>query len=418
MSRGLPETAAQTSADHPWPIRVLTIKIGNYLKRMPPVWTEGQVVELSRRGDSPLAYLILRDPVVEMSQSVVVRRQVLDAMADPLVEGARVVARLVPDYYDGRGIFRLRAVDIRPVGLGELLAQIEHRRRLLAAEGLFDPSRKKALPFAPAVIGLVCGRDSDAEHDVVANSRARWPGTRFEVRRVRVQGTGAALAVTQALRGLDADAAVEVIVIARGGGSLEDLLAFSDEGLVRAVAACATPVVSAIGHEADNPLLDLVADVRASTPTDAARLLVPDAAEHHRLVRATLAALRTAVGRRLALEHEVLAGWRARLGARSPARVLDEGRVAVLEQRRRARQGLHSRLALEAAEVGHLRARLRVLSPQATLDRGYAIVLDPQGRIVTDAGQIHPGDALDVVLARGRTLVQVQRAVAPGPDEA
>ena len=413
MSTGLPETAAQTSPDQPWPIRVLTIKIGNYLKRMPPVWTEGQVVELSRRGDSKLAYLTLRDPVVDMSQSVVVHRQVLDAMAVPLVEGARVVARLVPDYYDGRGIFRLRAVDLRPVGTGELLAQIEHRRRLLASEGLFEPARKKPLPFAPAVVGLVCGRDSDAEHDVVVNTRARWPGTRFEIRRVPVQGTGAALAVGEALRALDADGAVEVIVIARGGGSLEDLLAFSDEGLVRAVAACGTPVVSAIGHEADSPLLDLVADVRASTPTDAARHLVPDAAEQHRQVQATVTALRAATARRLTRERDGLAGWRARLTSRSPARVLADGRVAVVEQRRRARQSLRNRLTLEAAEIVHLQARLRAMSPQATLDRGYAIVLNPAGELVTEAAHTHPGDTLDVVLARGRAVVQVQRTVEP-----
>ena len=418
MSTGLPETAAQTSPDHPWPVRVLTIKIGNYLKRMPPVWTEGQVVELSRRGDSRLAYLTLRDPVVDMSQSVVVHRQVLDAMPGPLVEGARVVARLVPDYYDARGLFRLRAVEIRPVGIGELLAQIEHRRRLLASEGLFEPSRKKPLPFAPSVVGLVCGRDSDAEHDVVVNTRARWPGTRFEIRRVPVQGTGAALAVGEALRALDADPAVEVVVIARGGGSLEDLLAFSDEGLVRAVAASTTPVVSAIGHEADSPLLDLVADVRASTPTDAARHLVPDATEQARQLRAAVAALRAAAGRRLAREREALGGWRARLAARNPAQVLADGRATVTGHRHRARQGLRTRLALDAAEVAHLRARLRALSPQATLDRGYAIVLAPDGQVVTDATAAAPGDTLDVVLARGRAVVRVQRTVPADADDA
>ena len=415
MSTPLPETAAQTSPQQPWPIRVLTIKIGNYLKRMPPVWTEGQVVEISRRGDSKLAFMTLRDPVVDMSQAVVVHRQVLDAMPTPLVEGARVVARLVPDYYDARGLFRLRAVDLKPVGIGELLAQVEHLRRLLAAEGVFDPSRKKPLPFAPAVIGLVCGRDSDAEHDVVVNTGKRWPGTRFEIRRVPVQGTGAASAVAEAVRGLDADPAVEVIVVARGGGSLEDLLPFSNEALIRAVAACRTPLVSAIGHEADSPLLDLVADVRASTPTDAARLLVPDAAAQRRDLAGTRAALRAATARALGREQESLAGLRARLAARDPAQVLADGRLQVADHRRRARHALRHRFTLEDAQVGHLRARLRAMSPQATLDRGYAIVLDEAGRVVTASDQTSPGARLDVVLGRGRAVVEVADVVPADP---
>lgn len=407
MSPDLPQTAAQTTPEMPWPVRVLTTKIARYLMRMPVVWVEGQVVELRRRGDSPSAYLTLRDPVVDLSQSVVVARTVLDSMPTPLSDGARVVARLVPEYFDKRGQFLLRAVDIRPVGVGALLAQIEQLRRLLASEGVFDQSRKRPLPFAPSLVGLVCGRDSDAEHDVVVNTGKRWPATSFRVVRVPVQGSGAARAVADAVATLDGDPGVEVIVVARGGGSLEDLLPFSNEALIRAVSACRTPVVSAIGHEADTPLLDLVADARASTPTDTARLLVPDAADHVRQVQAARAALRAAMRQRVRWHQDGLDTLRARLDRVDPGRVLVEGSLQVAEHRGRMERAVRHRMERESVDTAHLIARLRAISPQATLNRGYAIVIGQDGAVVRDAQHTKVGQQLDVMLGQGRLTTEV-----------
>ncbi|MBA2639519.1 MAG: exodeoxyribonuclease VII large subunit, partial [Nocardioidaceae bacterium] len=272
-----------TSAEHPAPLRVVSQAIGSWLGRLGAVWIEAQVAELTLRQDR--AWLTLRDPVVDMSLRASCSRRVLDSMPVPLTEGAQVVVHARPSYYDQRGSLSLHLDLIRPVGLGELLARLEQRRRLLAAEGLFAAERKRLLPFLPERIGLVTGAASAAEHDVLEVTRRRWPGVRFRVEHVRVQGEGAAREVIEAVRRLDADAAVDVIVVARGGGSMEDLLPFSDEGLVRAVSAARTPVVSAIGHEPDNPILDLVADVRAATPSDAAKQVVPDVAEELRCVR-------------------------------------------------------------------------------------------------------------------------------------
>ncbi|WP_048549863.1 exodeoxyribonuclease VII large subunit, partial [Nostocoides japonicum] len=295
MSQPLPEKAADTTAEHPWPVRLLSVKIAEYVERMSVLWVEGQVVQLNRRPGAGTAYLTLRDPDVDMSLSVAVRVTALDAMAAPLDAGARVVVQAKPEFWTTRGSLILDARQIRPVGVGELLARIEYLRRTLAAEGLFDEARKKPLPFLPRVVGLVCGRASAAEKDVVENARRRWPGVRFEIRPVAVQGVGAVSEVVEALRDLDADPLVDVVVIARGGGSVEDLLPFSNEALLRAVAAARTPVVSAIGHDVDTPLLDHVADRRASTPTDAAKLVVPDAAAEHRTVATARERARRAV---------------------------------------------------------------------------------------------------------------------------
>ena len=272
----------QTTAESPVPVRTVLRLAGEWVGRLGRIWVEGQIAELTRRGGT--AFLTLRDPVAAVSVRVICARAVLDAADPPPAEGARVVVWAKPDLNTARGSFSLTGVEIRAVGIGELLARLDRLRRSLAAEGLFAAERKRPLPFLPATIGLICGRDSAAERDVLRNAAARWPAVRFRVEEVAVQGTYAVAEVTDALHRLDADRDVEVIVIARGGGSVEDLLPFSDETLIRAVAACQTPVVSAIGHEQDGPLLDLVADVRASTPTDAARRVVPDVAEQLALV--------------------------------------------------------------------------------------------------------------------------------------
>ena len=413
--RTLPDKAADTSAERPWPVRLLSMKIAEYVDRMSQLWVEGQVVQAQRRPGSNTAFLVLRDPDVDMSLTLTMSVFALDAMAAPLQEGQRVVVQAKPTFWTRRGTLQLEGRQIRPVGEGDLLARIEHLKRVLAAEGVFDADRKRPLPFLPRRVGLICGRASAAQRDVVENARRRWPGVVFDTREVPVQGPEAVAAVLAALADLDAEPAIDVIVLARGGGSFEDLLPFSNEALIRAVAACRTPLVSAIGHEADSPLLDLVADVRASTPTDAARLLVPDAAAQRRDLAGTRAALRAATARALGREQESLAGLRARLAARDPAQVLADGRLQVADHRRRARHALRHRFTLEDAQVGHLRARLRAMSPQATLDRGYAIVLDEAGRVVTASDQTSPGARLDVVLGRGRAVVEVADVVPADP---
>ncbi len=267
-------------------MRHLSAKIAEYVHRMPGVWVEGQLVQLNRRAG--MSFMTLRDTEADVSLSVVAHTRVLGEIG----EGAHVVVHATPTFWNKRGTLQLQADTIRVVGLGDLLARIEHLRGVLAAEGLFDADRKVPLPFLPGVVGLVCGRESKAEHDVVVNARARWPQVQFVIREVAVQGPRAVPEVSAAIAELDADPQVEVIVVARGGGSVEDLLPFSNEALVRAAAACRTPLVSAIGHETDAPLLDLVADHRASTPTDAAKRIVPDVAEERR--RLTQARQRTA----------------------------------------------------------------------------------------------------------------------------
>lgn len=396
-----PPTAGQTTPEHPWPVRLLSSKVAAYIARMPSVWVEGQVVEITRRGGSSVCFLTLRDTAVDMSLSMTVSGRVLDATVSPVVEGARVVVRATPDYWEKRGRLSFQVHEVRPVGVGELLAQVEHLRRLLASEGLFALDRKRPLPFAPAVVGLVCGRDSAAEHDVVVNSRSRWPATRFEIRRVAVQGGAAVTQVIEALEELDARPEVEVVVVARGGGSLEDLLPFSNEALVRAVSACRTPVVSAIGHEEDAPLLDLVADVRASTPTDAARRIVPDVRHELAAVHAARERLWREVTSRLAVEQQRLDALRARPVLADPEGLLDALARQLDDARRRAHRAVGGRLDRAADQVSHLRTQVRGLSPLATLERGYAVVHDPQGHVLRDPADVVAGDTLRVRLARG-----------------
>jgi exodeoxyribonuclease VII large subunit len=325
----------------------------------------------------------------------------LDACSPPLAEGQRVVVHAKPEYYPGRGTLSFRAAEIRPVGLGELLAQLEQRRTLLAAEGLFDPARKKPLPFLPRVVGLVCGRGSDAERDVVENARRRWPGVVFETREVAVQGVKAVSEVSAAVRELDAMPLVDVIVVTRGGGSVEDLLPFSDEGLVRAVAACATPVVSAIGHEKDSPILDLVADVRASTPTDAARKVVPDMVEEMRGVADLRSRATRALVSRLDREASWLDSARHRPVLADPSVLLSSRRSDLVALLDRSRRALDGRLTRAADDVSHVRARVRALSPAATLERGYAVVQADDGSVVRVADDVGTGALVRVRVSEG-----------------
>ncbi|MCT1776533.1 exodeoxyribonuclease VII large subunit [Brachybacterium sp. p3-SID957] len=400
--RTLAPTAAQTTAENPWPLRQLSVKVGEYVARMSPLWVEGEIVQLNRRPGSGLSFMTLRDIEVDMSFSVPIREHVLRALPMEPVPGARVVVHAKPTFWTRRGSLQLEADDIRPVGLGELLARLEQLKRVLAAEGLFAASRKQPLPFLPRTVGLICGRESAAERDVVVNARRRWPAVEFAIREVAVQGPKAVREVSAALRELDSLPEVEVIIVSRGGGSLEDLLPFSDEQLVRLVAASTTPIVSAIGHEVDTPLIDLVADVRASTPTDAAKRVVPDIQAELEQLTMSRSRLRTAVRSRLEREQSTLDAIRSRPVLENPSTIL-AGRADEIRARiSLARTLVGSRLDRARDEVGHLRRQVRALSPLATLERGYAVVQDAQGTVVRDPQQAAVDQALSVRVAAGR----------------
>jgi exodeoxyribonuclease VII large subunit len=407
----------ETSPEKPAPVRQIANLIAGWVDRLGVVWVEGQIAQLSRRQGMNTVFLTLRDPVADVSVQVTCSRLLFDSLNPPLVEGAGVVVHAKPSYYANRGTLSLRADDIRMVGLGELLARIERRRQLLAAEGLFAAELKRPLPFLPRCVGLVTGGGSAAERDVLEVARRRWPAVSFRVVHTAVQGPQAAAEVIAALDRLDRDDEVEVIVVARGGGSVEDLLPFSDEGLVRAVARTRTPVVSAIGHEPDSPLLDLVADRRAATPTDAAKIVVPDVVEETERVAHARRRIRAQLEGWLDREQHRLDAVRARPALADPARHLGDRSREVDGLRDRARRHLHHQLDRATNDLEHQLARARGLSPLATLRRGYAVVQDADGHVVTSAGSTSVDAALQVRLADGRLDVVVAGS-SPDPRAA
>ncbi len=410
--------ALETSPEAPAPVRQIALAISGWVDRLGPVWVEGQIAQVSRRPGLGTVFMTMRDSAADISVPVTCARTLFDSLNPPLVEGASVVLHAKPDYYANRGTLSLVAREIRMVGLGELLARLERRRQLLAAEGLFAPELKKSLPFLPRCVGLVTAPGSAAERDVVETSRRRWPGVEFETAYAAMQGTRAATEVIDALARLDRDPRVDVIVVARGGGSVEDLLPFSDEGLIRAVSGTRTPVVSAIGHEPDTPLLDLVADVRASTPTDAARHVVPDMAEELRGVDWATARIRDLVRQLVDRETRALADLRSRPALADPRSLLDARGVEIADLRDRTRRSLTHALARAGDDIAHQRARARSLSPLATLQRGYAVVQAVDGSVVISTSQAAVGDDLSIRLADGRLLATTSGVEpAPVPEE-
>jgi exodeoxyribonuclease VII large subunit len=401
----------ETSLEQPAPVRQIANAISGWVDRLGPVWVEGQVAQFNRRQGMNTVFLTLRDTVADISIPVTCSRQVFDSLNPPMVEGASVVLHAKPSYYANRGTMSLYAREIRMVGLGELLARIERRRQLLAAEGLFAPERKRRLPFLPRTVGLVTAPGSAAERDVLENGRRRWPAVRFAVRYAAMQGTSSAAEVIEAVGRLDRDPEVDVIVVARGGGSVEDLLPFSDEGLLRAVFAARTPVVSAIGHEPDSPLLDLVADVRASTPTDAAKLVVPDVTEEVARVAALRDRGRRTVVALLTREQHALDAVRGRPALADPGSTLDVRRHDVESLRDRARRTLGHQLDRAGNDLGHQLARVRGLSPLATLRRGYAVVQDADGHVVTSVDQAVAARGLRIRVVDGRIKARVTSVV-------
>jgi exodeoxyribonuclease VII large subunit len=403
------------SADQPWPVRTVARKIAEWVDRLGAVWVEGQLAQVTARAGTGTAFLVLRDPAADVSLQLTAPIGLVRDGGPAVAEGNRVVVHGKPSFFLGRGTLNLRVDQIRAVGIGELLARIERLRKLLAAEGLFDQARKRRPPFLPGCIGLVTGRASAAEHDVVSNATARWPSVRFRIEHTATQGALAVPQIVDALGALDRDPQVDVIVLARGGGSVEDLLPFSDETLCRAVAACRTPVVSAIGHEPDTPLVDHVADVRCSTPTEAGRRLVPDLAEE----TARIAGLRDRARRALAgwvdREERLLTALRGRPVLADPLQAIDARAAEVERLREAARACLLRGLDRRSADLEHVRARLTTLGPAATLARGYAVVqrlsdgTDPGAvlPVLRSVTEVEPGDRLRIRVADGAVTAAV-----------
>jgi len=391
----------ETSSESPAPVRVVSEAIKDYVDRLGPIWIEGEISELNERSGM-MAFMRLRDTSVDMSISVMCHKSVI-ATVKPLPDNARVVLYAKPSWYTKNGSLSFSAREIRQVGVGELLARLEALKNLLAAEGLFDSDRKVALPLLPKVIGLICGRNTDAEKDVVENAKRRWPSVQFEIREVTVQGAAAVSEVSDALRELEANKDVEVIIITRGGGSFEDLLPFSDETLVRLAASCTTPIVSAIGHEKDSPLLDLVADYRASTPTDAAKRVVPDILEEIAMISAMRDRARRTLVNRIDLEVTRITNFKNRPVMKDPHVLITTRAEIIAGLRDRSNRSFGASLKLAKEELKQIRARVRALSPQATLDRGYSVVQLADGQIVTDPKKLKQGELLRLRLAKGET---------------
>ena len=395
----------ETSSESPAPVRVVSEAIKDYIDRLGPIWIEGEISELNERSGG-MAFMRLRDTSADMSISVMCYKTVL-ASVQPLPANARVVIHAKPSWFTKNGSLTMSAKEIRQVGVGELLARLEALKEKLALEGLFSADRKIALPRLPRTVGLICGRNTDAEKDVVENARRRWPSVQFEIREVAVQGAAAVVEVSAALAELEANPEVDVIIITRGGGSFEDLLPFSDESLVRLAASCTTPIVSAIGHEKDSPLLDLVADYRASTPTDAAKRVVPDIAQE----MSDIEKIRDRMYRRLVstIDYELnqIAQLRNRPVMKDPSVMVTTRRDEIKGWRDRSIRSFASLLEIEKKELKGVRDHLRSLSPQSTMDRGYAVVQLEDGSIVRDASKAKAGTRLRIRVAKGETSATV-----------
>ncbi len=398
--------AMESSPENPLALGRVVQAVKGWVERCGAVWVEAQVIQINRKAGSSTVYMTMRDTIANSSASVTCSVAVLDA-AGPISEGATVTAWIKPTVWSNTAKLSFECREIRASGEGRLLQQLEQRKRLLQAEGLFDPSRKKRLPFLPRSIGLVTAANSAAERDVLTNIRLRWPAADITVRHALMQGPNCAAEVMQALAGLDAEPTVDVIIVARGGGSLEDLLPFSDEGLVRAVAACRTPVVSAIGHEPDVPIIDLAADLRASTPTDAAKRVVPDAQEEAQRVQQALGRIRSAMTSRVANEQRHLDQLVSRPVLRDPAGSFDIHYDRIEMLRQRLGSAIDRSIQQQATSLTHDLSRVRAMSPKATLERGYAILVDGEGGSIASIADADLDDDLMAYLADGKLTLSV-----------
>ena len=397
--------AMTSSPEQPQPLGRVIGAVKDWVNRCGEIWVDAQVVEIKRRN-APTQFMTFRDRIADMSCQVTATTLVLDA-AGPIPEGSRVTARIRPRVWDRNSSLSYECLELRVAGEGRLLAQLEQLKRKLQAEGLFEAHHKRRLPTLPSVIGLVTGKNSDAERDVVTNVERRWPGARIRTRHALVQGVSSAESVMGALAALDADPEVEVIIIARGGGSLEDLLSFSDEGLVRAVHAARTPVITAIGHERDFPLVDFVADHRASTPTDAAKRVVPDHEAEATGVANTIARLRRAIDGVLTQQQHLLDSLRSRPVMVDPTSAFAAHYERLSLLRHRLESSIDRRLRTEESDLRSAVSTVRALSPKRTLERGYAVLVDDDHASVSSVADTTVGARIHAYLADGQLDLDV-----------
>ncbi|WP_166878104.1 exodeoxyribonuclease VII large subunit [Salinibacterium sp. ZJ450] len=405
---------APPTVDAPWSVSLLSGKIKGWIDRLGTAWVEGEITQWGVSGGN--VYGKLKDLEVDATLSFTIWSSVKARLAKDFKQGDHVIALIKPNYWVKGGSLTMQVFELRHVGIGDLLERLERLRQTLAAEGLFAASRKKPLPFLPGCIGLITGKDSDAEKDVLRNAQLRWPSVQFRVIHAAVQGDRTVPEVIGALRTLDADPEVEVIIVARGGGDFQNLLGFSDEKLVRAAAACTTPIVSAIGHEADRPLLDDVADLRASTPTDAAKRVVPDVAEELARVHQTRARIGMRITSLLSHEIALLTQLRSRPVLATPATIVDSRSQELTRYVARGSELLTYQIEKAHNRVGELTRHLRALSPQRTLDRGYAIAQLPDGTALRRAADVEVGTHLLLTVADGRVSTVVDSAENREPE--
>jgi exodeoxyribonuclease VII large subunit len=396
----------RSSPEAPWPVALMSGKLKDYIDRLGTVWVEGEITQWGLSGGN--AYGKVKDLQQDVTLSFRVWSTTLHKLKEEFRQGDRVVALVKAEWWPKGGTLTMQVYDLRHVGIGDLLAKLEALRRKLAEEGLFAADRKQRLPFLPRCIGLVTGQDSDAEKDVLRNARLRWPAVEFRIRHAAVQGEQAVAQVIGAIRSLDTDPDVDVIIVARGGGDFQNLLPFSDERLIRAVAECRTPVVSAIGHEADRPLLDDVADLRASTPTDAAKRVVPDIADELARVRQARGRMAMRVTGLVTAEIERIGGLRSRPVMADPQRMVSERAEELTRWVARGSELLDHAFERAARRVVELRSQLRALSPQATLERGYAIARLESGAVLRHVAEASPGDAVRLTLVDGDVAATIE----------
>jgi exodeoxyribonuclease VII large subunit len=399
-------TSNDSSAETPWTLERLSETLGVYIDRLGSVWVEAEITQWGVSGGH--VYGRMKDIDAEATVDFTIWRSTRDSIPDGVGQGDRVIVKVKPNWYVRGGRLSMNVLEMRLAGLGELLAKIEALRATLTAEGLFALERKKPLPFLPGLVGLITAKDSDAEKDVLRNAQLRWPEVNFRVEHASVQGEKAVPEIIRALDTLEADSSVDVIIIARGGGDFQHLLVFSDEALVRRAAACAIPLVSAIGHEADRPLLDEVADLRASTPTDAAKRVVPDVGEERERISDGLARIRLRLDRFIAGELERLELFKNRPVLANPVTLVDQQAEDILRLVQRGVDRTDSLVERSILDIAKLRASTRALSPHATLERGYAIVHGPDGALVSDPAEVSVGDNLDVRVKGGSIPTRVR----------
>lgn len=394
------QVAIGKDPDHPFTVQQLSERVANAVKGWGNAWVEGEIIKFQAKAGGH-AYPQLRDLATGSTISLVIFNGVLVSAGEEFKDGDRVLVSGNMDYYVARGTLSLKVSSIKKVGLGVLMAEIEARRAKIYAEGLADPSKKKKLPFLPGVIGLITAENSDAEKDVRQNILLRWPEAIIKMANVSVQGAECAPSVIAALKKMDADPEVEVIIITRGGGGFLDLVGFSDEALVRAVAACETPVISAIGHENDRPIIDDVADLRASTPTDAAKRVVPDVVDERRKISESLERMKSIIGSYLGHQVTLIQQIRQHPLLKDPHAYLIQRSDDLTRALGELRDDLDYKLDRQSTDLANKKSLLRSLSPQSTLDRGYAVVRDSEGKVITDPKMAKSGTLLKLRVAKG-----------------